>query len=813
MKRPCALLLAAAVAVSATAGPLDVNGSFDPGGPDGLPRGWKFHTYAGYRPFAKVELTRADGGAALTLSDATGPSGGALMTAEKFAAVSGDVVKVSCELKGTGVAAVELNHYAEDGGWNQPQRWQTAQPVKLTSDWRRHVFTLRVGDGKKRTGRIMPVLSCRKGSVASFRNLSLDLCRTLRSGSWDFEPMRTLAEEDFERETAAPRAGAPEIVSGIVSDGLLSRTRRGVYTAEKSRILLGAKGVRLAADDRLGSLRGSFRLYSLSNGAKLVVRLAADGRRQDFEMPETLAALTLPADVVFRAGRSGEYVWTARSLVDGGRADRSGDESFLRTLTNGFDCALGLLAAGKSPARTDVDNLVLAEDRAVARRPDLPAVVTPEPTFDPSAKGWKKVFEDEFEGPAGARFDESKWYVPFWRKDNGCAQLDGKGHLDIRCEFVPGGTNLQSIALWSVPSWRYGFFEARVRFTRNNGWWAAFWLYGSSNRVANEDGGEIDIFEDYHTRRKREPGKSAPIALDHNLHMSYRKDLKSYNRNSFTPGPIEEFHTIGCKWTPFEISLYMDGRLMSNEVTGADSPTVTFDGFRTATAADPHVVRTDGEELVLDVSVTGGAKIEEAYLFDAGSYLMRRTNPPWRFRFPFSKERYRDTRYAVPGRQGVQPDWDRMLHSFSVYVRDAAGRIGVTDEPVRYLSSVAVDEAAGAKEVQTVPGKLLFGQDKTGYVRHALTGDVRTCEVDVARDGDFVGRFDYCSGNDFPNKVIVLADGRQVATALAPGAPGRDWDCRLTTDPVTFRLAAGRHKIAFVVIGYLHLGGFSVISR
>ena len=128
----------------------------------------------------------------------------------------------------------------------------------------------------------------------------------------------------------------------------------------------------------------------------------------------------------------------------------------------------------------------------------------------------------------------------------------------------------------------------------------------------------------------------------------------------------------------------------------------------------------------------------------------------------------------------MQPDWDRMLHSFSVYVRDANGRIGVTDVPFRCLSSVAVDEAEGAKDVQAVPGKLLFGQGKTGYVRHALTGDVRTCEVDVAQDGDYVGRFDYCSGNDFPNQVIVLVDGRQVTTAGASACwGGRDVvECR-----------------------------------
>ena len=145
-------------------------------------------------------------------------------------------------------------------------------------------------------------------------------------------------------------------------------------------------------------------------------------------------------------------------------------------------------------------------DAAAAVDSGPPADAAPEPGYP-----WRLVWQDEFDGPAGARPDPAKWRADVggdgWgnnqlefdtdRTDN--ASLDGQGHLAIvarREDF--GGRQYTSARLTTNGRFdrAYGRFEARLKLPRGQGIWPAFWLLGSNFANAGWPGcGEIDIME------------------------------------------------------------------------------------------------------------------------------------------------------------------------------------------------------------------------------------------------------------------------------------------------------------------------------
>jgi hypothetical protein len=213
-------------------------------------------------------------------------------------------------------------------------------------------------------------------------------------------------------------------------------------------------------------------------------------------------------------------------------------------------------------------------------RVQFPAIVNPPAQFDPDKAGWKKVLDDDFDG---TELDPGRWTV---RKGypKELVKVEG-GELRIGCDFPKGCTNrisanLRSSSVMSREKYLFGFFEARVKFTRQNGWCAAFWMYGDTNANPFTEGFEIDIFEDYYLRRRNEDG-SAGRTIDHNLHLycGSMKALKSWNYNSELPGSPDDWYDIGCRWTPFDISYYLNGRLIASKAWHSTRDSVTFDAF------------------------------------------------------------------------------------------------------------------------------------------------------------------------------------------------------------------------------------------
>ena len=270
-----------------------------------------------------------------------------------------------------------------------------------------------------------------------------------------------------------------------------------------------------------------------------------------------------------------------------------------------------ILSASVAMAQTKPDAAAAANTQL-----PVPPEVTPLKTFDPVKAGWPLVFSDDFNGTS---LDLDKWSPRNLTGLDHVRVADGLLAIDV--DRSKDGKKLETGSIWTKQSFLYGYFEARLKFTRQNGWWAAFWLYADTVGNPFLDGFEIDIFEDYYVRRLDEEGRSKRT-IDHNLHMYVNGTLKSWNYLETLKGSLDDFHVIGCKWTPFEISYYMDGELI--EATARHSPwqSVTFDPFNHAVGAVPLKAILSGQIMrpeaswLKDLSDYSKSALPERFLVD-----------------------------------------------------------------------------------------------------------------------------------------------------------------------------------------------------
>src|SRR3954447_2336764 len=121
----------------------------------------------------------------------------------------------------------------------------------------------------------------------------------------------------------------------------------------------------------------------------------------------------------------------------------------------------------------------------------------------------RPVFADDFDGPAGAPPDPTKWTVDpgtghnnevQYYTDNDNAALDGNGNLVItaRRETTCGRDyTSHRMNTGGTFHFRYGRAEARIKVPRGNGLWPAFWMMGADFLTGTPwpDNGETDIME------------------------------------------------------------------------------------------------------------------------------------------------------------------------------------------------------------------------------------------------------------------------------------------------------------------------------
>jgi hypothetical protein len=475
----------------------------------------------------------------------------------------------------------------------------------------------------------------------------------------------------------------------------------------------------------------------------------------------------LPANVIV-AVNQGAYVVNISSLADSSFRCITGESALLKRFGDrAIKTTLVFRSATKNTAEIVIDNYFIGQAGAQVKSSRIPFKIERAATFNPVKAGWKLVFNDEFDGTVVNR---NKWFD--YNSKNHLkefASLDGKGNLLIKADYGLDGKTLKTAALWSKKTFSYGYFESRFRVTKQPGWWAAFWLVSQTVGSPVLDGFEIDIFEDYYTRPQAKHAPSEGI-LDHNLHVYNGNLLKSWNYKSKLPNGLDQFYTLGVKRTPFEISYYLNGKLIKSSANHSPYDSVTFDAFNHAFTPTPlhaivsgqlyhdsnafshipsngtfpeffkvdyvrvyeypagltpkvtwikvpqHEIVEPGEQIVMEASVKpatkNGAKILRAYLFDNGCLIDYKDKAPYRFDFAIDKAHYDNTPFMAAGRSGKKPVLDGFGHAFCIVVQDQNGKVGYS--PVHIVIPAKPGNKPYQGQPQAIPGTLKIGNYDEG---------------------------------------------------------------------------------------------------
>ena len=190
----------------------------------------------------------------------------------------------------------------------------------------------------------------------------------------------------------------------------------------------------------------------------------------------------------------------------------------------------------------------------------------------------KYVFRDEFNKTRRTPVDSSKWTAEIGGSGWGNEELqyytnsienayhDGQGALVIKAMKLPapsfdcwyGQCRYTSARLVTKHKFdlKYGRFEARIKISRGQGMWSAFWLLGNNiDTVGWAECGEIDVMENI--------GRE-PATVHGTIHGpgysgagSIGAPFDLANARQFA----DDFHVYATEWTENKIAFYVDDKL------------------------------------------------------------------------------------------------------------------------------------------------------------------------------------------------------------------------------------------------------------
>lgn len=194
-----------------------------------------------------------------------------------------------------------------------------------------------------------------------------------------------------------------------------------------------------------------------------------------------------------------------------------------------------------------------------------------------AAAGYKTLVEDEeFSTPTVASRPDDKvlhnWYPGvWWQGPPKPVQINvSNGVLDLhwsRSTWLQNHmcqTTVQSISSTGAigHTFRYGYFEARMKWDNVKGAWPAFWMSPVQVIQGRQEFGEIDIFE----------GTGLDTNFYGTLHTwkSGRMTWSSSPNQFPVNADFAQWHTYGALWTPGKITWYFDDKPLMT----ANTPTL-----------------------------------------------------------------------------------------------------------------------------------------------------------------------------------------------------------------------------------------------
>jgi len=192
---------------------------------------------------------------------------------------------------------------------------------------------------------------------------------------------------------------------------------------------------------------------------------------------------------------------------------------------------------------------------------------------------WTLIWSDEFDGPAGAAPDATKWTFDLGASGWGNQELenytdtrdnsyhDSAGNLVIESrQHAPGQFTSARLKTQTKFTVEYGKIEARMKLPAGQGIWPAFWMLGANISDAGwPKCGEIDIMENI----GREP------SLAHGtVHGPGYSGGNGIGQSYSLPDGQQfagDYHIFAVEWSVNGIQFFVDGN-MYHSVTPASIP-------------------------------------------------------------------------------------------------------------------------------------------------------------------------------------------------------------------------------------------------
>ena len=199
---------------------------------------------------------------------------------------------------------------------------------------------------------------------------------------------------------------------------------------------------------------------------------------------------------------------------------------------------------------------------------------------DSAPSQWKQIWSDEFDGPAGAPVDSSKWIndvgdgcdrhncgwgnheKEYYSSSSSNIFTNGRGQLVIVGRTAPAGlkcyygdcryTSAKITTRGRLVVSPAGRVEARIKLAEGQGLWPAFWLLGSTcPEIGWPKCGEIDIMENKGSQR---------ATTSSALHgPGYSGETPFVHRQNFRSGAITDFHVYAVEWDSTQVRWFVDG--------------------------------------------------------------------------------------------------------------------------------------------------------------------------------------------------------------------------------------------------------------
>ena len=189
----------------------------------------------------------------------------------------------------------------------------------------------------------------------------------------------------------------------------------------------------------------------------------------------------------------------------------------------------------------------------------------------PQASGYNLAFSDDFTSLdlSPNSYGNYTWYNPgmFWQNPAPYSNIAVGGSavtLTWTRGQSPANTSIATAAKDAsyYRAWRYGYFEARMKWDAVTGSWPAFWMMPIQGITCGKcEEGELDIFE----------GQGTSGMYYGTIHDWYAGGGQRQNSPNYHPFPsgthVTQYHTYGVLWVPGQVTWYFDNQAVGSAPT------------------------------------------------------------------------------------------------------------------------------------------------------------------------------------------------------------------------------------------------------